>query len=53
MKRYQPDMYELWKEGKDLAPHPEDDQSKLYPHSGRHAAAARSELLELGIIGAE
>jgi len=53
VKRYQPDKYELWKEGKDLAPHPEDDQSKLYPHSGRGGAQAKTDLLELGIIGAE
>lgn len=30
VQRFQPDKYPLWKEGKDIAPHPEDDQSKLY-----------------------
>jgi len=30
--RFQPERYALWKEGKDVAPHPEDDQSKLYKH---------------------
>ena len=30
VKRYQPEKYEMWKAGKDIAPHPEDDQSKLY-----------------------
>ena len=30
VKKYQPEKYELWKSGKDIAPHPEDDQSKLY-----------------------
>ena len=32
VKRFQPERYEMWKAGKDIAPHPEDDQSKLYPH---------------------
>lgn len=32
VKRFQPDRYDLWKIGKDVAPHPEDDQSKLYKH---------------------
>lgn len=32
VKRFQPDKYEDWKEGKDLAAHPEDDQKKLYKH---------------------
>ena len=30
VKRFQPEKYALWKAGKDIAPHPEDDQSKLY-----------------------
>ena len=30
VKKYQPDMYELWQAGQDIGPHPEDDQSKLY-----------------------
>ena len=30
VKRYQPEKYALWKAGRDVAPHPEDDQSKLY-----------------------
>ncbi|KAK2162027.1 hypothetical protein LSH36_106g06036 [Paralvinella palmiformis] len=30
VKKYQPEKYDLWKSGKDIAPHPEDDQSKLY-----------------------
>ncbi|XP_061191463.1 lysine-specific demethylase 4A-like [Saccostrea echinata] len=32
VKRFQPERYDLWKLGKDIAPHPEDDQSKLYKH---------------------
>ena len=31
VRRFQPDRYELWKNGQDVGPHPEDDQSKLYP----------------------
>ncbi|KAL5016475.1 hypothetical protein ScPMuIL_006064 [Solemya velum] len=34
VQRYQPERYELWKAGKDIAPHPEDDQSKLYNRQG-------------------
>lgn len=36
--RFQPDRYALWKEGKDIAPHPEDDQSKLYKHRDKNIA---------------
>lgn len=32
VRRFQPDRYDLWKVGKDVAPHPEDDRSKLYKH---------------------
>lgn len=32
VKRYQPDRFPLWKLGKDIAPHPEDDQKKLYKY---------------------
>lgn len=32
VKRFQPEKFEAWKAGKDLAAHPEDDQSKLYKH---------------------
>ena len=28
VKRFQPDLYELWKAGKDIAVHPEEDHSK-------------------------
>ena len=31
VKRFQPEKYVLWKAGKDIAPHPEDDYGKLYP----------------------
>ena len=34
VKKFQPEKYDLWKIGKDLAPHPEDDQSKLYSNHG-------------------
>ncbi|KAK3090508.1 hypothetical protein FSP39_012380 [Pinctada imbricata] len=30
VKRFQPERYQAWKNGKDIGPHPEDDQSKLY-----------------------
>lgn len=30
VRRFQPEKYALWKKGKDIAAHPEDDQSKLY-----------------------
>ncbi|XP_060082098.1 uncharacterized protein LOC132561390 isoform X2 [Ylistrum balloti] len=36
--RFQPERYALWKEGKDIAPHPEDDQSKLYKHRDKNIA---------------
>ena len=39
VKRYQPERYVLWKAGKDVAPHPEDDHYKLYP--GMAQARAR------------
>ena len=29
VKKFQPEKYDLWKAGKDVAPHPEDDQAKL------------------------
>ena len=32
VKRFQPEKYEMWKSGKDIAAHPEDDQRKLYKH---------------------
>ena len=32
VSKYQPERFELWKEGKDYAPHPEDDQKKLYKY---------------------
>ena len=35
VERFQPDRYEDWKLGIDRAPHPEDDQSKLYPRQKR------------------
>lgn len=34
VKRFQPERYPFWKEGKDIGHHPEDDQSKLY-HKNR------------------
>jgi len=33
VKRFQPKLYNLWRDGKDVAPHPEDDQKKIY-HQG-------------------
>ena len=30
VKRYQPDKYEQWKAGLDLAPHPEDEYVRAY-----------------------
>ena len=35
VKRFQPERYELWKAGKDIGAHPEDDISRIYPHSSR------------------
>ena len=32
VRRFQPEKYESWRGGKDLAAHPEDDQKKLYKH---------------------
>lgn len=29
VRRFQPDKYELWKEGKDIGPHPEDDSISM------------------------
>ena len=40
MQRYQPGVYEKWKLGEDRAPHPEDDQSKLYRY--RRQSKAKS-----------
>ena len=36
VKRFQPKLYDLWKTGKDIGPHPEDDQSKLYNHHHKY-----------------
>ncbi len=38
VKRYQPERYALWRAGKDIAPHPEDDHSRLYPNVARARA---------------
>ena len=35
VKRYQPDMYEQWKAGLDLAPHPEDEYARMYAGRAR------------------
>ncbi|XP_074659174.1 uncharacterized protein LOC141911951 [Tubulanus polymorphus] len=40
VKKFQPDLYDSWKSGKDVRPHPEDDQSKLYKKNLVAAAAA-------------
>lgn len=32
VRRFQPEKYNDWMEGKDLAAHPEDDTKKLYKH---------------------
>lgn len=35
VKRYQPDKYEQWKAGLDLAPHPEDEYVRAYGGKAR------------------
>lgn len=47
VKRFQPDRYDLWKIGKDVAPHPEDDQSKLYKH---RYALMKASLIQMYLI---
>ncbi|KAL4236107.1 Lysine-specific demethylase 4B [Mactra antiquata] len=47
VKRFQPEKYDDWKEGKDLASHPEDDQRKLY---GKHGGG-RKQPNSSGVIG--
>lgn len=42
VKRYQPERYALWKEGRDVAPHPEDDHRKLYSSSSYYPSQQRS-----------
>lgn len=43
VKAFQPERYELWKAGLDIAPHPEDDQSKLYSSSGSRTGISRQD----------
>ncbi len=43
VKKFQPDKYALWKSGKDIAPHPEDDQSRLYPGQAKKREEAAVE----------
>lgn len=38
VERFQPERFEQWKIGGDRGPHPEDDQSKLYPYHKRKQA---------------
>ncbi|XP_052775093.1 uncharacterized protein LOC128213442 isoform X2 [Mya arenaria] len=45
VKRFQPEKYQEWKEGKDLAAHPEDDQKKLYKNSENKRRANSSGLV--------
>lgn len=40
VRRFQPERYALWRAGQDIAPHPEDDQSKLYMKS-KHGGKAK------------
>jgi len=35
VKRFQPDKYEQWKAGLDLAPHPEDEHIRVYGRKAR------------------
>jgi len=35
VKRYQPDIYDQWKAGLDLAPHPEDEYIRAYGKRGK------------------
>lgn len=47
VKRYQPERYALWKAGRDVAPHPEDDHHRLYPGIAKaRAEKAKQEALE-------
>lgn len=50
VKRFQPEKYALWKAGKDVAPHPEDDQSKLY-HNKAGDTRKSFQSNSLGIVG--
>jgi len=38
VKRYQPDLYDRWKAGLDVAPHPQDEYVRMYGGGrvGRH-----------------
>ena len=42
VKRFQPERYDLWKAGKDVQPHPEDDTRKLYAHKSKDNLAITS-----------
>ncbi|XP_046554657.1 uncharacterized protein LOC124263971 [Haliotis rubra] len=42
VKRFQPDRYDLWKAGKDIAPHPEEDKSRLSKYDSRKIQANRA-----------
>lgn len=50
VKKFQPEKYHLWKEGKDVAPHPEDDQKKLYAPSKSNSSRPKPPE-EVGFIG--
>ncbi|XP_064607445.1 uncharacterized protein LOC135471933 isoform X2 [Liolophura sinensis] len=47
VRRFQPERYALWRAGQDIAPHPEDDQSKLYMKS-KHGGKAKEKETEDG-----
>ena len=46
VKKFQPEKYDIWKAGKDVAPHPEDDQKKLYPKTVKAAAEKAANLYQ-------
>jgi hypothetical protein len=53
VKKYQPDKYDLWKAGKDVAPHPEDDQAKLSGAAKAKGVGKQEFGEEMKVIGYE
>ncbi|XP_064626958.1 uncharacterized protein LOC135487294 isoform X2 [Lineus longissimus] len=47
IKKFQPERYDLWKAGKDLGPHPEDDQGRLYHKAEKMEKVNAERIVEL------
>ncbi|XP_067928646.1 lysine-specific demethylase 4A-like isoform X2 [Watersipora subatra] len=51
VRKFQPALHDLWKAGKDYAPHPEDDRSKLYNHHHNEIVSSTSPSKRVVVAG--